>query len=43
MNNRQLAQVGLGLLGVWALLTAVAGLHPDRCCRDLVDRDRRVG
>lgn len=24
MNNRQLAQIGLGLLGVWALLTAVA-------------------
>lgn len=24
MNNRQLAQVGLGLLGVWALLSAVS-------------------
>lgn len=24
MNNRQLAQVGLGLLGVWALLAAVS-------------------
>jgi hypothetical protein len=24
VNNRQLAQVGLGLLGVWALLSAVA-------------------
>jgi hypothetical protein len=24
MNNRQLAQVGLGLLGVWALLNAVS-------------------